>query len=209
MLCLPTCKPPHYCHVSSQDNRCLQNVVSTFHVIGQERQWCQSHNLPDPFPLLSKQKPLVAVGADGPLAGEKAQADYYREFPLPMPAFPFLRPFSCDPPTHTHRRHRRPRRHQLHAPTIHRAPRNLVSPVLPAATKSTLQRSHHGVRSFNNSSNPTILKSSLPRLDIALGQRDSQSPLLQPSRHHRPHSPRPANKFRPRRRPRSAHISTC
>ena len=57
---------------------CLQNVVSTFHVIEKEREWRKSLGLPEGFDMLKNHKPLIAVGADAPLGGQQMQADYYR-----------------------------------------------------------------------------------------------------------------------------------
>ncbi|MDI1490499.1 MAG: hypothetical protein OHK93_001703 [Ramalina farinacea] len=76
---------------------CLQNVISTFHVIEKERQWRKSQGLPEGFEMLSKHKPMIAVGAEGPLGGQKKQADYY---PPPFHPLRHLLP-PLPPPTTT------------------------------------------------------------------------------------------------------------
>ncbi|KAI1953802.1 hypothetical protein LOZ57_000143 [Ophidiomyces ophidiicola] len=56
---------------------CLRNAVSLFHVIEQELEWRRSNGLAEGFAALKALKPIVAVGADGPLSGEKLMADYF------------------------------------------------------------------------------------------------------------------------------------
>lgn len=56
---------------------CLRNVVSMFHVIEKETQWRKDNNRPEGFDALKKSKPIVAVGADEPLGGERMKAAYY------------------------------------------------------------------------------------------------------------------------------------
>lgn len=59
-------------------NSCLRNLVSLFHVIGQEREWRRSRGLPAGFESLNKCKPLVAVGPSMPLGDQLRMADYFR-----------------------------------------------------------------------------------------------------------------------------------
>ncbi|KAG0641098.1 Inosine/uridine-preferring nucleoside hydrolase domain-containing protein [Tuber brumale] len=56
---------------------CLLNVVSMFHVLELERKWRLESGLPVGFDCLSAHKPIVAVGADGPLEEEVIMADYF------------------------------------------------------------------------------------------------------------------------------------
>ncbi|KAL8662704.1 MAG: hypothetical protein Q9202_004489 [Teloschistes flavicans] len=48
---------------------CLRNVVSMFHVVEKEMRWRKDNGRPEGFDALKKSKPVVAVGADGPLDG--------------------------------------------------------------------------------------------------------------------------------------------
>ncbi|KAI4112984.1 MAG: hypothetical protein LQ338_008246 [Usnochroma carphineum] len=48
-----------------------------FHVIEKEVQWRKDHGRPEGFDTLKKSKPIVAVGADEPLGGERLRAVYY------------------------------------------------------------------------------------------------------------------------------------
>ncbi|KAL9026835.1 MAG: hypothetical protein Q9196_004558 [Gyalolechia fulgens] len=57
---------------------CLRNVVSMFHVIEEEMQWRKDSHRPEGFDALRKSKPIVAVGANEPLGGERMKAAYYR-----------------------------------------------------------------------------------------------------------------------------------
>ncbi|KAL8825082.1 MAG: hypothetical protein Q9170_007935, partial [Blastenia crenularia] len=56
---------------------CLRNVVSMFHVIEKEMQWRKANGRPEGFETLKRLKPIVAVGADEPLGGERLKAAYY------------------------------------------------------------------------------------------------------------------------------------
>ncbi|KIW06883.1 uncharacterized protein PV09_02559 [Verruconis gallopava] len=56
---------------------CVRNVVSIFHHVEKEMAWRRSVGRPEGFELLKKMKPLVAVGADSPLAEQKRMADYF------------------------------------------------------------------------------------------------------------------------------------
>lgn len=60
---------------------CLRNVVSMFHVVEKEMRWRKDNGRPEGFDALKKSKPVVAVGADGPLGGERMKAAYYRTSP--------------------------------------------------------------------------------------------------------------------------------
>ncbi|KAI4262077.1 MAG: hypothetical protein L6R42_002737 [Xanthoria sp. 1 TBL-2021] len=62
-------------NVNVQD--CLRNAVSMFHVIEKEMRWRKEHGRPEGFEALKKSKPVIAVGADEPLGGERMQAAYY------------------------------------------------------------------------------------------------------------------------------------
>ena len=50
-----------------------------FHVIEKELGWRQSEGLPEGFETLRCFKPIVAVGADGPLDDQRMMADYFRK----------------------------------------------------------------------------------------------------------------------------------
>ena len=49
-----------------------------FSVIEKEMQWRKEHERPEGFEALRTNKPLVSVGAEGPLGGQALMADYYR-----------------------------------------------------------------------------------------------------------------------------------
>lgn len=51
-----------------------------FHVIEKEMQWRKDHGRPEGFDTLRRSKPIVAVGKDEPLGGERMKAAYYRMF---------------------------------------------------------------------------------------------------------------------------------
>lgn len=57
---------------------CLRNTVSLFHHIEQEITWRREQGQPGGFESLQHTKPLVAVGAEGPLADQMMMADYFR-----------------------------------------------------------------------------------------------------------------------------------
>ncbi|KAI4240558.1 MAG: hypothetical protein L6R40_005046 [Gallowayella cf. fulva] len=63
-------------NVNVQD--CLRNAVSMFHVIEKEIRWRKDHGRPEGFDALKTSKPIIAVGADEPLGGERLKAAYYR-----------------------------------------------------------------------------------------------------------------------------------
>lgn len=56
---------------------CLRNVVSLFHHVQKEMQWRKSKGQPEGFDMLKWKKPLVAVGADQPLADQMMMADFF------------------------------------------------------------------------------------------------------------------------------------
>ncbi len=56
-----------------------------FHVIEKEMQWRKEHGRPEGFGALKEAKPVIAVGADEPLGGERLQAAYYRTFARSLP----------------------------------------------------------------------------------------------------------------------------
>ena len=51
-----------------------------FSVIDKELLWRRDHGYPEGFEALKKCKPLVSVGAEGPLGGQPLMADYYRVY---------------------------------------------------------------------------------------------------------------------------------
>lgn len=54
-------------------------MVTMFHIIQKEMEWRKSQGLPEGFETLRKTKPLVAVGANGPLGDQRMMADYFRK----------------------------------------------------------------------------------------------------------------------------------
>ncbi|CAE7009940.1 hypothetical protein P3342_003120 [Pyrenophora teres f. teres] len=56
---------------------CLRNVVTLFHHIEKERVWRKENNRPEGFETLSARKPIVAVGAEEPLAEHMMVADFF------------------------------------------------------------------------------------------------------------------------------------
>lgn len=61
---------------------CLRNIVSLFHHIKQEITWRAENGRGEAFKTLSKHKPIVAVGAEQPLADQMMMADFFRVFRL-------------------------------------------------------------------------------------------------------------------------------
>lgn len=57
---------------------CLRNVLALFHTISRENAWRESQGLEAGFVGLTASKPIVAVGAEAPLADQKALADFFR-----------------------------------------------------------------------------------------------------------------------------------
>lgn len=61
--------------------KCLKNVVSLFHTIDKEIQWRKSKGRAPGFEALrGSSRPLVAIGAEKPLADQLMMADYFREY---------------------------------------------------------------------------------------------------------------------------------
>lgn len=56
---------------------CLRNIITLFHFIEKERQWRKSNGRPEGFETLNACKPIVAVGAEEPLADQIVMADYF------------------------------------------------------------------------------------------------------------------------------------
>lgn len=56
---------------------CLRNVVSMFHTIEREMHWKRKRGQPEGFGALRACRPVVAVGAEDPLADQKMLADYF------------------------------------------------------------------------------------------------------------------------------------
>ena len=50
-----------------------------FHVIEKEMEWRKASGLPEGFQSLRRLKPLIAVGADGPLEDQLQMAAYFRK----------------------------------------------------------------------------------------------------------------------------------
>ncbi|PSN72809.1 nucleoside hydrolase [Corynespora cassiicola Philippines] len=56
---------------------CLRNIVSMFHHIERERTWRKENGRDQGFEALAARKPIIAVGAEQPLAEQKMLADYF------------------------------------------------------------------------------------------------------------------------------------
>ncbi|KIX04670.1 uncharacterized protein Z518_05540 [Rhinocladiella mackenziei CBS 650.93] len=56
---------------------CLRNVVAIFHILEKELKWRKEHGKPIGFEGITKFKPIVAIGADGPLQDRIENADYF------------------------------------------------------------------------------------------------------------------------------------
>ncbi|KAI9728728.1 MAG: hypothetical protein M1828_002834 [Chrysothrix sp. TS-e1954] len=56
---------------------CLRNIISLFHTVEKERAWRRKHGRPIGFPMLDQARPIVAVGAEKPLADQMMMADYF------------------------------------------------------------------------------------------------------------------------------------
>jgi len=56
---------------------CLRNVVTLFHYIEKERAWRKENGRPEGFETLNARKPIVAVGAEEPLAEHMMVADFF------------------------------------------------------------------------------------------------------------------------------------
>ncbi|WPG99018.1 Hypothetical protein R9X50_00182000 [Acrodontium crateriforme] len=57
--------------------RCAQNVVTMFHQIEKEMAWRKANGRSIGFETLCKTKPVVAIGAEKPLADQMLMADYF------------------------------------------------------------------------------------------------------------------------------------
>jgi len=53
-------------------------VISLFHIIQKEQAWRKQNGKPEGFDTLRAFKPMVAVGAEEPLADQLIMADYFR-----------------------------------------------------------------------------------------------------------------------------------
>ena len=60
-------------------NSCLRNAVSLFHIVEQELEWREKNGKALKYESLRKFKPIVAVGAEGPLEEQLLMADYFRK----------------------------------------------------------------------------------------------------------------------------------
>lgn len=60
-----------------QVQNCLRNVVTLFQQIEKERAWRKEHGRPEGFETLNARKPIVAVGAEEPLAEHMMVADFF------------------------------------------------------------------------------------------------------------------------------------
>ncbi|KAK5255096.1 hypothetical protein LTR16_004700, partial [Cryomyces antarcticus] len=56
---------------------CLRNVISMFHTIEKEQVWRRKNGHAPGFETLGMFKPIVAVGAEEPLADQLMMADYF------------------------------------------------------------------------------------------------------------------------------------
>ncbi|KAF2637983.1 nucleoside hydrolase [Massarina eburnea CBS 473.64] len=56
---------------------CLRNIVTMFQKIEQERKWRKDNGRPEGFEALMARKPIVAVGAEEPLAEQMMVADFF------------------------------------------------------------------------------------------------------------------------------------
>ncbi|ORX97058.1 Inosine/uridine-preferring nucleoside hydrolase domain-containing protein [Clohesyomyces aquaticus] len=56
---------------------CLRNIVTMFQVIEKERAWRKENGRPEGFEVLMARKPIVAIGAEEPLAEQMMVADFF------------------------------------------------------------------------------------------------------------------------------------
>jgi hypothetical protein len=61
---------------------CLRNTVSLFHHIDKEMEWRSENGKEPGFETLRASKPVVAVGAEEPLAEQLMMADFFRMYRL-------------------------------------------------------------------------------------------------------------------------------
>lgn len=52
--------------------------MSLFHIINKEQEWRRENNRADGFDVLKSCRPIVAVGAEEPLADQIMMADFFR-----------------------------------------------------------------------------------------------------------------------------------
>lgn len=60
-------------------DKCLRNVVHMFHHVHEEIRFREGQGLAAGFGALRASKPLVAIGAEKPLADDILMADYFRK----------------------------------------------------------------------------------------------------------------------------------
>ncbi|KAF2221147.1 putative nucleoside hydrolase [Elsinoe ampelina] len=58
-------------------DKCLRNVISLLYHVHQEMRWRQQNGKAPGFEALSASKPIVAIGAENPLADAMLMADYF------------------------------------------------------------------------------------------------------------------------------------
>ncbi|KAF4547496.1 Inosine-uridine preferring nucleoside hydrolase-like protein [Elsinoe fawcettii] len=58
-------------------DKCLRNVISLLYHVHQEMRWRQQNGKPPGFAALSASKPVIAIGAENPLADNRLMADYF------------------------------------------------------------------------------------------------------------------------------------
>lgn len=79
LLCTPVTLLANIILTSSS---CLRNLVTLFSILDKENSWRKSVGKPAKFQLGSASKPIVALGAERPLAAIRTLADYYRRLPF-------------------------------------------------------------------------------------------------------------------------------
>lgn len=72
----------HLANIKLTSFSCLRNLVTLFGVIEKENSWRKSVGKPKKFQLEPASKPIVALGAEGPIAAIRTLADYYRRSPF-------------------------------------------------------------------------------------------------------------------------------
>lgn len=66
-------------HKRLKSHSCLRNVISLFHIIEKEQAWRKEKGRPEGFDTLNAFRPIVAVGAEEPLADQLVMADFFRK----------------------------------------------------------------------------------------------------------------------------------
>ncbi|KAF2704542.1 nucleoside hydrolase [Pleomassaria siparia CBS 279.74] len=56
---------------------CLRNIITLFHYIEKEKTWRKENGRPEGFETLNVRKPIVAIGAEEPLAEHMMVADFF------------------------------------------------------------------------------------------------------------------------------------